>query len=129
MLIDFLKKLCQELSIELPRLNAEKVYPFRLGNEVVLMQDLDPGVSFQAKICEAPEKKREELFMFLQRANLLGQGTGGARIGVTQDGNFLTLSLGLPYELNDQIFKEKLEIFINYLIYWRDAIRKFERER
>jgi len=40
----------------------------------------------------------------------------------------LTLSLGLPYELNYSIFREKFEDFVNYLVYWKEEVTKFEQE-
>jgi len=130
MLRDYLAQLCQELEIDsVPKLNEQKFYPFRLGDEFIALKDLDPGMSMQAQICLAPEKKKEDLFIFLMRANLLGQGTGGARIGIDQEEKFLTLSLGLPYEMNYQIFRETIEDFVNYLIYWREEVTKFENEQ
>lgn len=129
MLRENLEKLCKELSIEpVPKINEEKVYPFRIGDELIQLRDLDPGVAMQAQICPCPQKKKEELFIYLMRANLLGQGTGGARIGIDPDEKFLTLSLGLPYEMNYQIFKETVEDFVNYVIYWRNEVTKLERE-
>lgn len=129
MLRDYLAKLCKELAIEAtPKLNEQKIYPFRLGNEIIALKDLEPGVAMQAQISLCPEKKKEDLFIFLMRANLLGQGTGGARIGIDSEEKFLTLSLGLPYEMNYQSFKETIEDFVNYLIYWREEVAKFENE-
>jgi len=127
MLRDDLKQLCKELEIEsVPQLNDQKYYPFRVGEELIAIRDLDPGIALQAQICLCPTKKREDLFIYLMRANLLGQGAGGARIGLDPDEKFLTLSLGLPYEMNYQKFKETVEDFVNYLIYWRDEVKKFE---
>ena len=91
--------------------------------------DLDPGVALSAKILQCPQKRREDLFMFLMRANLLGQGTGNSRIGLTFDEKTLTLSSGLPYEMNYKTFRETLEDFINYLLYWREEVTKFEQEQ
>ena len=59
------------------------------------------------------------------RANFLGQGTGGARIGLDPNEKFLTLSCGFPYEMKYQDFKEKIEDFANYLLCWRAEIEKF----
>lgn len=129
MLRDFLQQLCKELSIDTPKLNEKKVYAFRLSKDVeVALKDLGPGVGLQGVVCPCPKGKREEIFIYLMRANLLGQGTGGAALGIDQDEKFLTLSLGLPYELNYKTFKESVEDFINYLIYWRDEVAKFEKE-
>ena len=83
----------------------------------------------QTNVAPCPAQKKEELFMFLMNANFLGQGTGGARIGLDRQEKFITLSLGLPYELPYQSFKKHLEDFVNHLIYWRNQVSHFERER
>ena len=128
MLLDYLEKLCKELAINTPKINQEKAFLLRVGGESIDLKDLEPGVALHAKIGSAPQKKREELFIYLMRANLLGQGTGSARIGLSSDEKLLTLSLGLPYEMNYQVFREAIEDFVNYLIYWRDEVTKFETE-
>ena len=129
MLQDFLERLCGELAIApVPKLNEKKSYSFRISEGLEThLRDLDPGVAMTAKILPCPETRREDLFIFIMRANLLGQGTGGARIGLDNNEKFLTLSLGLPYEMNYQTFRETLEDFINYLIYWREEVAKFEK--
>ncbi len=130
MLREYIQQICSELAITpVPKLSEQKVFPLKVSNEVqVSLRDLDPGVSMQSRICPCPEKKKEDLFIYLMRANLLGQGTGGARIGLETDEKFLTLSLGLPYEMNYRTFRENLEDFVNYLIYWREEVAKFEKE-
>ena len=130
MLEKYLEQLCGELAIvPVPKLNEHQLYPFRLSDQVQLtIKDLDPGMAMQAKICPCPNVKKEDLFIYLMRANLLGQGTGGARIGMVPDEKFLTLSLGLPYEMNYQTFKESVEDFVNYLVYWKEEVTKFENE-
>ncbi|MGB7977981.1 MAG: type III secretion system chaperone [Chlamydiales bacterium] len=128
MLREHLEKLCKELALKTPKLNEQNVFPLRLGVESLAIRDLDPGVALHANICETPKQKKEELFIYLMRANLLGQGTGGCRIGLNAGENFLTLSWGLPYELSYQSFRETIEDFVNYTIYWREEIVKFENE-
>lgn len=130
MLREYLEKLCQELAIQpAPKLNQDKFYPFALNADVQMqIRDLEPGLGMQAKICPCPNGKREDLFIHLMRANLLGQGTGGSRIGLDADEKSLTLSLGLPYEMNYKTFKESVEDFVNYLLYWREEVAKFEKE-
>lgn len=128
MLREFLEKLCKELAINIPKLNEQKIYPLSLGQELIAIRDLDPGIALQSQVCEVPKKKKEELYIYLMRANLLGQGTGGTRIGLDSNEKFLTLSLGLPYELNYQKFRESIEDFVNYVIYWREEVMKFENK-
>lgn len=90
------------------------------------LHDLDPGFSLHAKIAPVTVKKREEFYSYLMRANFLGQGTGGARIGMDADENFLTLSHGFAYEMDYQTFKESVEDFVNYVLYWREETAKFK---
>ena len=130
MLQSFLEVLIRELNLDLTvKPNKEKIFPLRLTKEIeVGLRDLEPGVSMQAKICPCPVKRREDLFIYLMRANFLGQGTGGSRIGLDPDEKFLTLSLGLPYEMNYRSFKENMEDFVNYLVLLREEVTKFENE-
>ena len=125
----FLEKLCAELSITpVPKLTEKKNYFFRLRPEIeITLTDLHPGVEMRANISPCPYEEREDLFIYLMRANLLGQGTGGSRIGLDEEEKNLTLSLGLPYDMNYHAFKEALEDFVNHLIYWRDTVAKFEK--
>ncbi len=71
------------------------------------------------KIGPCPTLKKEDLFIYLMKANFLGQGTGGSAIGLDQDENFLTLSLVLPYDMNYIMFRDALEDFANYIDYWK----------
>ena len=121
-----LESLCKELSISpVPARNKEKFYLLNINDSIsVKLFDLDPGIGLSSNIIECPKNKREDLFIYLMRANLLGQGTGGCRIGLDADEKVLTLSLGLPYELNYSDFREKFENFINYVVYWREEVDK-----
>src|SRR3990167_283212 len=116
MLRQFLRQLCQELDLSYSE--DRHRYLFRLNNQLEAeLRDLEPGMAVLGRIAACPERKREDLFIYLMRANLLGQGTGGCRIGLDASEKTLTLSLGLPYEMNYQVFKDTLEDFINYLLY------------
>lgn len=129
MLEKLLQTLCNELSISpFPQRNKENSYLFQFNDSILTkLTDLNPGVSLSSIICTAPKTNKEDLYIYLMRANLLGQGTGGCRIGLEQNEKVLTLSLGLPYEMNYSTFKERFEDFINYVIYWREEIEKFEQ--
>lgn len=81
---------------------------------------------FFSPITFSPKEKKEEIYTYLMKANLLGQGTGKSSIGMDKDDKFLTLSYLMTYEDNYINFKEKLEDFINYLSFWEEEIRKME---
>ena len=130
MLVDFLNKLANELALpSLSPPDKNKVYSFLFSDDITLyFQDLSPGTFLYASLKECPKKEREELFLYLMQANLLGEGTGGAAIGMDEEEKYLTLSLSMPYEVNYMEFKEKVEDFINYLLYWREEIEKKEQK-
>ena len=124
-----LEKLCGEIGIECPKIESEKGALLTINPEFSLtVHALSPGFSLQSKIAPPPKTKREDLFIYLMRANFLGQGTGGARIGMDADENFLTLSLGFSYDMDYQTFKESVEDFVNYVAYWREETTKFEEK-
>lgn len=128
MLQDFLKQICVELDLP-PIEPVQKMADFQLNQGIdVQIRDLEPGFSFFSKICPCPPKKQEDLFLSLMRANYLGQKTGASRIGMSADEKFLTLSLGLPYEMSYRTFRETLEDFVNFLLYWREEVEKFEAQ-
>jgi hypothetical protein len=125
----FLEKLCAELAISpVPKLDEKRQFllHFAPGTDIALA-DLDPGVEMRAELADCPRGRKEELFIYVMRANLLGQGTGSARIGMDEKEKHLTLSVGLPYEMNYHAFKEAFEEFVNHLIYWREMVEKFEK--
>lgn len=122
--------LCGELGIQPEPINPkEPSYRIKLKDSIELtFDDLKPGVAIFSTITPCPSQNREELFIWLMRANLLGQGTGKCRIGLEPQEKHLTLSLGLPYEMKYPTFREKVEDFINYVIYWREEIAQFEKK-
>ena len=130
MLKDFVAQLCVELEIDpVPKMNELKFIPFRFNDKLeVEIRDLDPGISLHAKICPCPAKRLEELFLRLMKANYLGQETAQNRIGLSPDEKFLTLSLGMPYEISYRIFREIFEDFVNFILYWREEIDKFIKQ-
>ena len=124
MLEQLIKTLAEELEFEeLPKKEEGDIYYVSLNPQMTIrVQQLDPGLSFWAKIGACPIAKREELFILLMKANLLGQGTGGAAIALDENENFLTLSSVLPYDMNYKMFKDALEDFANYLDYWSEEL-------
>ena len=124
---ELVQQLCKELELPPPEIDSQKRTLLSVSREVSLLLVETPDlIALQAQIAECPTRKKEELFTYLMRANFLGQGTGGARIGLDADEKFLTLSLAISYEINYRSFKERLEDFINHVIYWREEIKKRE---
>ena len=59
------------------------------------------------------------------KANLLGQGTGGAAIGIDSSEKFFILTHTFPFEINYKTFHESLEDFLNYIDFWKEEITSF----
>ncbi len=120
---EYIKKIAKTLEIKLAKQEKDKSYPIEITKDLeVKIWDLDPGFYFLANIAQCPQEKKEELFIYLMRANLLGQATGRCRIGMDSKEKFLTLSYLIDYELSYIDFKEKLEDFINYTNFWKKEI-------
>lgn len=95
--------------------------------EEVWIKDTKPGVLMRSIL--APTFSRstmEEFYMYLMKANFLGQGTGGSVISMDPNEKFLTLSLSIPYEVNYRQVRDRFEDFLNYIDYWRAEIKTFE---
>lgn len=130
MLREQVKRLASELSLPPPREKEKGSFTFQLSEQVDLnLRDLDPGLSLFSSILPTPQQALEDLFLLLMRANYLGRGTGGAKIALSNDEKSLTLIRNIPYELSYDAFKLSVEDFINYLLYWREEVAKFEREQ
>ncbi len=126
---DLVKKLCKELNIEKKEISKEKIFDLDINEKIkVSVKHLDPGLFFHSIIAPCPEKKREELFIYLMKANLLHQGTGESVIGLDKNEKNLTLSFEIPYELNYMGFKDKLEEFVNFVAVWQREIKRIKKE-
>ncbi|MDE3055585.1 MAG: type III secretion system chaperone [Verrucomicrobiota bacterium] len=125
MLRRLLEIVCKEVDLP-PAKEVERgrcfILPFAPGIEIKL-SDLQPGVSMSASLIACPKRNKEDLFIYVMEANLLGQGTGSARIGMENEE--LMLLSGFPYELDASLFKDKLEEFLNTLLYWRKDLERF----
>lgn len=124
MLDEYVKQLSEALQLETPiRSEAEGVYALMVDEDVeVIISDLAPGFGFQCAVAPCPEKNEEEFLTQAMLANLFGQGTEGAVLGLDETGKVLTLAAehaGGSYK----IFEEGLEDFINAVEFWRTEAR------
>lgn len=129
LLESYLKTLAEELEMDaVPEREAGNVFRLDLNPLTqIVLQELDPGFSLWGKIGPCPTVKKEELFMLLMKANFLGQGTGGASIGLDENGNLLTLSSVFPYDMSYKTFRDALEDFANFADYWREELIRHKK--
>ena len=124
MLEQFLSTLAAELELEgVPKKDKEGRFCLQLNAEqLLLVQQSEGGILLHARIGELPLSRQEEVLILLMKGNFLGQGTGGAVIGLEEDEKFLTLSQPLTYDMNYAHFKLALEQFANFLAYWQGEL-------
>ncbi len=92
----------------------------------ISIKDLLPGLSLSSLLGPVLNQNKEELLIYLMKANFLGQGTGEQILGMEPDEKFLTLSRSITYEVDYQKLKDVLEDFTNYLIYWKGEVKRMQ---
>lgn len=98
---------------------ARGVFVIPLDDDIQLyISQNNDGILFNATLIEAPIGKEEELYMTLLHANLMGQGTKGALLALTDDARKLTLSRLIEYDPSFNDFKDMLDDFIDSVDFW-----------
>ncbi len=125
MINEFMEKFVMEN--ELPKSLSEETsgsYRLPMDEETTIeVSDVPPGFRLHCLVASIPEKDRETLFVHVLHGNLLGQGTEGAVLGMTEEGNYLTLSYDFEYPVSYNEFKEIIEEFFNVVDFWREEAR------
>ena len=124
MLDDYVQRLAKELELASPiRKETQGVYVLSIDEGLeITISDLAPGFSFHCAIAPCPKVNEETFLTQAMLANLFGQGTEGAVLGLDEEGNILTLSIENAQEIDYKIFQETLEDFLNAVDYWRDEV-------
>src|SRR3990167_8525229 len=113
MIKDFIKKLAELLKIDFPIEGKDKSFLIEINDELSFKIFIFEDIAYLSAIIDSvPIEKKEEVFMYLMRANLLGQGTFESRIGMENDEKVFTLTYQLPSIENFNEFKEKIEDFV-----------------
>lgn len=124
--MEYVNELCEELHLSPKNEAGRFIIPFPSMN--IEVKPLDSGVYLYSTICPCPNVKKEELFIQLMKANLFGQGTMGSTIALKSNENLLTLSLGMPYDMEYRAFKGALEDFANIVEFWREEIDRHVKQ-
>jgi hypothetical protein len=126
MLKTLIEEFCKEFNIPKPSDNKEKIYPLQITDNVeILVEDKKKDIYVTSTLTPLPKNNLEELFILLMKANFIGQGTGKSAIGIDLQEKVLTLTCILPYESTYKDFKDAIEDYINYIVYWKKEIKEF----
>lgn len=131
MLEELIYNLLKEIElIAKPTKIDPNTYQVELSSDLsIIIKRIDPGYYFQTAICEVPELEAEMLFISLMEANLFGHGTGGGVLGISLDGHTFLFSKKILQDITYQVFREKIEEFVNYVEFWRMEIANYGSEK
>ncbi|MBS4166568.1 MULTISPECIES: type III secretion system chaperone [unclassified Neochlamydia] len=122
-----LKQFCSQLSKDLGldedllQEEAPGIFSLPIEEEVsIKLGTLAEGFSLQCILCDCPKENPEAFLAEIMDANLFGQTTRNCVLGLTEDGNRLTLSRMIDYNLDYKSFNEFLQDFYNVALFWRE---------
>ena len=128
---DYILRLAKDLNIEnIPKKDENNVVHLEITDKKsIYLQDLNSKCYCWAVLETVPKANNEDLFLYLMKANLLFQATGNSSIGMDEGSKYFIFSTFFDYEWNYREFKEALEDFFNYFIYWQEEIKKSKEEQ
>jgi len=103
------------------------VFAFPLEENLsITITNRPPGFSLSCNLCAMPTKDLEVFLTRVMLGNLFGQGTKGAVLGISEDGNYLTLTQVIDYNAEYKEFRDILEDFMNAVDVWRSEVEKYK---
>lgn len=123
MLQSFIPQLIKDLELEGTDLTSgvPGTYTLPLDEGIFInMTDITGGFILKCNVCPYPKVKEELFLTQAMMANLFGQGTREAVLGLNLEGSLLTLTHVVDYPVSYKEFKEFLEDFINTVDFWRE---------
>lgn len=123
----FCDQLSKDLGIENDPIQEESPGIFSLPIEedvAVKIQATPEGYSLNCILCECPKDNQDIFFAEIMNANLYGLNTRNHVLGLTDDGNRLTLSRAIDYNTDYKGFNDLLQDFCNIALFWREEAMK-----
>lgn len=124
MLQQFIPKLIKDLQLGDLTLTSDTpgVYILPLDETIAIhMTDLpDNGFMLKCNVAPYPKEKEEIFVTQAMLANLFGQGTRDAVLGLNPEGTQVTLTYIFDFHAEYKDFKDTLEDFINTIDFWKE---------
>lgn len=98
--------------------------PLDEGLNVTIATSVNGGIYLSSFITPIAKGNEEEVYSKALLANLFGQGTKGAVLGLNENGTLLTLSRLIEYDIDFKEFRDIVEDFINAVDFWREETIK-----
>ncbi len=122
MLENFMQQLAKEFEISGDfATGVPGMYAINLdGNVLIEIAQIPQGFTLNCKVCNCPKSKEEAFYTQAMLANLFGQGTRGAVLGINEEGTLVTLAKLVDYTIDYKEFRDIIEDFINCVDYWKE---------
>ena len=120
MLDRMMKRLAKEPEVEGSfATEVPGIYSIHLDQNLeITVSELPQGFSLTSTLCPCPKEKEEDYFRELMEANLFGDGTHRAVLGLDEQGKFVTLTRHVEHEVTEDEFLAIVEDFINIVDFW-----------
>lgn len=124
----YMQKLSLEMGFDKPwEIESSGSYMLPLEEDLkIKLTKTDRGISLTADLGDCPHYKRESFLSELMHANLFGQGTGNAVLGLNKNGSKVTLSHHIEQRISYDDFSAIVENFINISDFWRDEMKTYK---
>ena len=120
-------RLAEELDVRLEGESADGSVELVLDDDMMVEihpNPSGPGFLFSATVGDLPTDSREAVFGELLHANLLGQGTQGARLSIDPGLDEIVLCRSFSdADMSYDVFSEDLSRFVEALEFWRERDR------
>lgn len=117
MIRQYINELEKELSLPSLATDVPDVYTLPLEEVVVTITVTARGFHLKANLAPVPNEREGEFLASALYANLLGEATSDSVLGI--NGNQLTLSRVIDYNIDYKMFSEIIEDFANSADFWR----------
>jgi hypothetical protein len=123
MLNQWMDEFAKEMEVEATALKKDEgnyAIPLDEGVTIEILELANGSLSFFCSLAAVPGVKREEFFTRAMLANLYGQGTRGAVLGLNDDYSRVTLFREVEGVQSYKEFHDLIEDFLNGVDFWID---------
>ncbi len=122
MLENYIKELSAEMGLDTPLPEQSPgVFAMTLDDDIVIqISKVSDGISFTCKAVPCPKMRKGEFLSEMMLANLFGQGTLNAVLGLNESGDTIVISRIIDHKVDYKEFTDVLEDFMNVVDFWRE---------
>lgn len=128
---EYLDQLGRDMKWEQPlEANDDGSYSLRLEPDIAIhLKEEGSAIAMQATLAPLPAGNTEDYLLRAMSANLFGNETGGAFLGLDGEGKKVMLLDILFQQPGYPAFHDRLEDFVNYADAWRSETIAFNEEQ